>query len=342
MITTSSERGSFMVFAALTITTLIAVVGLMVDSVWVYTCKMQMRNAVDALAVIGAKTMVTDDTATAMSAVLSQAGDFRVGEKQAILESQDVRFGKYDATTGVFTENSTDPETVEVTLRRILNSPTGPIPLFFSTIFGNRYKNLTMKAYSSISSLDLILITDISGSMAGQPIIDAKNGAISFLQYLRTGSDRVGFVSYSQTATLRSSLTYTFSSVQIAINSVTSGGSTNIADGILKARNELNTYARPITARVIVLLSDGQPNTNLNGSSATTTTAQNLAKAQANLAKQEGIMIFSISLSSGADRALMQYIATTTGGKEYYAPTGAQLQTIYKEVAKDLPVKLAG
>ena len=364
--TRKHQNGSFMVLGALAISTMIAVLGLMVDMSWVYSSRMQLRNAADALAVIGAKKLIKENMLVATTEVINTAGQFKIGEKNLQLNSSDIRFGKYDASTEIFTETSVKADTIEVSARRTASSQSGALPLFFSPAFGKKTMDISCKSYSSVSTLDLLLVTDISGSMdddtttivtrgrngrtqrlpgVPQPITAAKDAAMSFLDFLRDDCDRAGFISYADTASLRKILTYDYDAVADAIDGVNANGWTNIGAAIQTARQEYSNHGRQISAKVILLLSDGQPNCKtLDGTCGDNYEYQgeNYARTQAQLAAADGIIIYAISLGSGANRSLMQHMANITGGKEYYAPTGAELQDVYNQIVTELPVKLVG
>ena len=354
-----NQKGTFIILGALLVGFLFTVLGLMTDMAWVYSSRTQLRNAADALAVVGAKSLIQNNLSTATTTVLTDAGLFKVGEKYLTLASTDVRLGTYNTDTGVFTETSVKADTIEVTARRTAVSPSGALPLFFSPIFGNKTLELTMKAYSSISTLDLILINDTSGSMSDdtttggwhgtqglpQPITAAKIAAQSFLVNLRPNYDMAGFISYCDTSTLKNTLSFNYVSVSSNIASIVANGWTNTGAAIQMAIQEFATHGRQISAKVIVILSDGQPNCKAYTGSCGDNYAyqgEQYARTQAQLAANANITIYAISLGSDANRTFMQYLASVTDGKEYYAPDGGALQGIYAQIVKDLPVKLTG
>ena len=372
-----SQNGAFMVLATISMSILITIMGSMFDTAWIYRCKGELQNTADSLAVLGAKRMIADGVDSATYEILGKASEFKIGRKNTSLASTDIRFGHYNAETGEFYESSIDGNSLEIIVRRTVGSPSGPIPLFFMNIFGRKYINMTARAYASSSSLDIMLVTDKSGSMENdtqcakwedkskgkgknkddspkcktwgpeQPMTDAKNAAINFLDYLRPDFDRAGFISYSDKPSKREKLTDKFHHLVNKINSVNPGGWTNIGGAIEETRKEYKDHGRQISAKIIILLSDGEANCyKKKGSCGSSwyyrTKGNQYAKDQSDKAATEGIIIYSISLGSGVDRTLMKYIAAQTGGHEYYAPSGAELIQVYEEIAKDMPVKLTG
>lgn len=168
---------------------------------------------------------------------------------------------------------------------------------------------------------DVMLVVDRSGSMAGQPIRDARDAARAFVDRLDASIDQVGLVSFNNTATLDAVLTSAVGTVRAAIDRLLEGGETNIADPLLLAQAELASARRRAGSQpVIVLMSDGRPNTG----------GDPLAAAAA--AKAAGSRIFTIGLGTGVDPDLMRALASTPGDY-FYAPDSTQLAGIYQQIA---------
>jgi len=103
---------------------------------------------------------------------------------------------------------------------------------------------------------------------------------------------------------------------------------TNMGAGIAKAIETLTSGdARDSAEKVIIILSDGQPNTNPGGSWSGygSTAASGFALAQARAAADEGIRIYAITVGWDANRDLMRDIASAGNGREFYA-AGAPTQ----------------
>lgn len=176
--------------------------------------------------------------------------------------------------------------------------------------------------------LDVMIIIDKSGSMAGIKLTQAKNAAIAFVNNLVLGSDRVGYVTYSNTATLVSGLTTSFDTVKTKIAATTTNGNTNIGGGAKVAFDEINLNGRIGVKHVIVLLTDGEANV----SDMNTLTPNQYAITQASFAKVEGTVIYSIGLGTSVDANLLRSVATLPS-YYYYSPTGNDLSNIYLQIA---------
>jgi hypothetical protein len=230
------------------------------------------------------------------------------------------------------------------------------VPLFFAKLAGMNTVNVAASATAQCGNRDIMLCFDRTGSMNDdtvydrygniigyeQPITAAKNSCYYFIDQVAALTlvvDRIGLVSYSETGRLDRSLDRNFSAMKTKIATYVASGNTNIGDGIKKAREHVVANALPKTRKTIVLFSDGMANRPGTGNT-TNPTAVAYAKSQADIAAANQIMIYTISLGTTTDPALMQYIASKTGGKYYYAPTTAQLNAIFQEIAKRIPAVL--
>jgi Mg-chelatase subunit ChlD len=180
--------------------------------------------------------------------------------------------------------------------------------------------------------VDVVLIIDKSGSMLGKKIADAKEAAITFLDY-NNEKDRVGLVAFSTTVQVVSSLTFMTSTnkdlFKTKINSIQAAGSTDMYDAIVAANNMLLAAPRSNAPLVEILLTDGNHNW---PSILPDSSFQDLA----NQAKAKDIIIYTIGLGSDVSASRLQMIAQTTGGEYYFAATSDQLKGIYHTIGSKL------
>ncbi|MBI9090808.1 MAG: VWA domain-containing protein [Desulfobacterium sp.] len=111
------------------------------------------------------------------------------------------------------------------------------------------------------SGLDLALVIDESGSMRGNGIIAAKSAAIALVNSLPQDSTSVaviGFDSYSHTYRQLTALNPDKAAVIAAINSIGTGGGTNIGAGVQAGANALVSGHTTGRQMMQVVLSDGQ------------------------------------------------------------------------------------
>ncbi|HJH26594.1 MAG TPA: hypothetical protein C5S37_07415 [Methanophagales archaeon] len=171
--------------------------------------------------------------------------------------------------------------------------------------------------------LDVILVTDLSGSMGGA-LSDAKTAAKTFVDQL-SGQDKVGLVSFTSTATLDRHLTSDFDDVKNVIDGYSASGGTNMGDGITEAINELNTNGRAEALHTIIVLSDGY-----------TIGVDEILNTIVPQAVSAGITIYTFGYD-GANEGFLTQVATATGGEYHFEPDSAALTAIYTQLSQSMP-----
>jgi hypothetical protein len=138
------------------------------------------------------------------------------------------------------------------------------------------------------------------------------------------------------------------------LNTTYSSGSTNIAGGIKNGIAVLSTgtthYGRPGAAHIMVLMTDGEANQTggcdpecddddywpgPDGGA-----AKDCVIYYALQARNNGIVIYTISLGYSADLELMQAVADTTGGEHRWAPSPDKLDDIFDELFERIFLRL--
>ncbi|WP_321419992.1 VWA domain-containing protein [uncultured Methanomethylovorans sp.] len=181
--------------------------------------------------------------------------------------------------------------------------------------------------YYAGTPLDVVLVIDRSGSMAGTPIADAKEAAKEFVDNLVSNS-KVGIVSFSTTCTVNRGMTSlnVYNNkllVDTSISSLSASGYTAMGYGMANASSLLINNGRSESRKVMIVLTDGVTN---RGSD---------PKDLIPVANANGITIYTIGLGD-VDESLLDYIASETGGKYYYAPDSSQLRSVYNAIAQEL------
>ena len=93
--------------------------------------------------------------------------------------------------------------------------------------------------------------------MGAKTFIDIIDEATDSSQDGQIGSgSQIGLVSFSDSATVDTSLTTSVATLKTAVDSLTSGGSTNHADGFAKATQLFDPLST--NAKIIVLFTDGK------------------------------------------------------------------------------------
>lgn len=199
----------------------------------------------------------------------------------------------------------------------------------------------------SRQDLDLILAQDVSPSMGewafGKTRLAAcKEAANTIIDTLPT-QDRIGVVTYDRIADLVHELTTDREAIRDTVDGIVLGNyGTNIGEAIFMSHQVLlfSPEALPHTLKTIIVLSDGfatcDENRVCGGSQAILNRAADYARAQAALAAENGIRIYTIGFGDQMDRELLSEIAALGGGTYYEAPDQETLETIYETIVNQL------
>ncbi len=134
-------------------------------------------------------------------------------------------------------------------------------------------------------------------------------------------TDRAAYVKFGSYALLSRPLTFNKNALKTAISNTGLEGGTAIQTGIESARNEL-TNARQNATKIVILMTDGQ---NDAGPAPATQAAQ--------LAKNQGIIIFTIGLTEFANKEMLQQIASVPQ-YFYYTQDASGLENIYAQISE--------
>jgi predicted ribosomally synthesized peptide with SipW-like signal peptide len=181
---------------------------------------------------------------------------------------------------------------------------------------------------------DIVIVMDTSGSMSGTKIANAKAGAKALVNAV--GPDvRIGLVEFSSQEGLVQDLTTDKAALETAIDSLGTGGSTNIEGGINAAREILDPANPDVsdidpsvlgdssTPNITVLLSDGSPNVDDDGDGSDDPTDE------ATAAKAAGIEMYTIAYGVSAGDPLAQLMESLASDpKEQYAYLAADIDEV--------------
>lgn len=183
---------------------------------------------------------------------------------------------------------------------------------------------------------DIVLILDRSGSMAGSPLANLKNGAKKFIDIIDEATDgaqdgqigsgsRIGIVSFADTAVQNTQLITSVADLKAAVDSLSAGGSTNHADAFTKATQLFDPAST--NAKVMVMFTDGK------------TTAGPNPSPVAAAARAQGIIIYCIGLigSDGIDVSVLNDWATDPDASHVaVTPDDAELEDLFEDLAANI------
>ena len=184
--------------------------------------------------------------------------------------------------------------------------------------------------------VDIALVLDRSGSMAGIPLANMKAGAKTFIDIIAesTGGQptgeigagsRIGIVSFADTAVQDTQLITSVADLKDAVDALSAGGSTNHAEAFEQAASLFDPSSS--SARVIVMFTDGN-----------TTTGVPPAPVAA-AARAQGITIYCIGLigSDGVDvSALNDWATDPDAAHVAVTPDAADLEQLFADLAANI------
>ena len=204
---------------------------------------------------------------------------------------------------------------------------------------GGSFKiKLSLTAAPDITSnpTDIVLILDRSGSMAGSPLANLKNGAKKFIDIIDEATDgsqdgqigsgsHIGIVSFADTAVQDTQLITSVADLKDAIDALSSGGRTNHEDAFSKALDIFDPASA--NAKVMVMFTDG------------VTTAGGDPNAVASAAKAQDVIIYCIGLSGNGgidEQALRDWASDPDSAYVAITPDDAELEEIFEDLARNI------
>lgn len=185
---------------------------------------------------------------------------------------------------------------------------------------------------SAVTPKDLTLVLDRSGSMAGQPLEQAKVAAMNVIRRLGK-NDRVNVISFDD------EVYPLFESPKPAdktireralafISRMTDGGGTDLALALETAFKSQEQTNRP---RVLLFLTDGQ--------------SDSRSTLQAAQADQNDVRVFTVGLGQGVNRPLLSRLSATKRGRFTYIAGSNTIERdvgiLYRQISRPLMVDLS-
>ena len=371
------RRGAVLFLVMGLVVVLIAVGTFAVDVAYMQMAYSELRAASDAAAKAGASALAREQsTDAAIDAAIAAAAANVVGGRSFALTATAIEFGKSTQNADgswTFNANDTTPNSV-----RVLADQKN-IGLFFGRYFSVDTFTPKLTSTATHVEQELVLTIDRSHSMCfdltgadwsyppaiptspDDPVIyppdsESRWGSLErsiavFFNVLTNANTttEVGLVTWGSEITLAdyeggltgqtfptavndSGLTSDFALVESLVyargDNVMLGG-TNMGAGLQAAVDMITgPSAKPFAKKTIVLLTDGVWNMGDN--------PVNVAQ----VAKQYGITVHTVTFLPNADQQIMELVASTAGGRHYHADDETQLQAAFRDIALSVPVVL--
>ncbi len=160
-----------------------------------------------------------------------------------------------------------------------------------------------------------ILLVDVSGSMNGKPLEDAKVGVTNFINQMDV-NDAAALLTFSDEIIIAHPMTSNTSSLLNKVRQMSSGGSTQLYDALAKAIDISKGYKEKVA---VILLTDGRD----SGSQFT-------AKNVESMVGYHGIAFYALGLGDVDENTLKTLAQKTTGAYDH-TPNSSELKNLYKK-----------
>ena len=175
----------------------------------------------------------------------------------------------------------------------------------------------------------IVLLLDISGSMQGEPLENAKKGALTFIDKMNKW-DELEVITFNHNVKTLVNLNQVRDNGEIAkmkIQNLHANGDTRLYDAINEGLGSIREHRMKVADRRygLIVLSDGMD------------TKSNLpsSKLLSNLPKGDSpdvLKLFTIAYGSGADRKILIEIAQATNARMFQSTT-QEIEKVYRELS---------
>ncbi|MEW5976566.1 MAG: VWA domain-containing protein [Acidobacteriota bacterium] len=192
--------------------------------------------------------------------------------------------------------------------------------------------------------LSVVLLVDVSSSMEGSPMVEAKVAALSFLSQSRP-RDTVSLVAFNDKVEIVRPFTQDMLQVRTGVHSLTPSGGTALYDALNRAVELVESAPHPRHA--IVLLSDGKDED-----------SRLRFEAIDKRIQASDVVVYSIGEYAELDRKLfltgkkyykqpeyevnlnpvwiLRYLAELSGGRSFFPRLGEALEPFFTQIAEEL------
>jgi len=185
-------------------------------------------------------------------------------------------------------------------------------------------KGFEMRSEQERAALNIALVIDRSGSMAGQRIEQAKEAAVQAIRRMDS-RDIVSVVTFDNNIDVLIPATRISDreSMERKIRSIQPGGTTAIYAGVQKGAEEVRKFFEKGIVNRVVLLSDGLANVGPSS-------PEELARLGRTLGG-EGITVTTFGLGTGYNEDLMSRLAAASDGNHKFIANANELPEIFQK-----------
>jgi Flp pilus assembly protein TadG len=261
------EKGISLMLAVISLIFIIPMIGLAVDVGMLYVVKARLQGAVDGASLAAARALNLGQTTAAQATSAKQNAvnwfyaNFPAGSwftTGTLMDTSDAHAHVYD-----------DP--VNPYLRHVDVTASSNVPTLFMNWFGVKQTLIVAYGFASRRDVNAMLVLDRSGSMAGAPCAALITASKTFTGQFSAGRDKIGAISFGDNAYLHAVPLTTFQTTLGYTNTLGTGtgeldtiacaGGTATPQAMALAYNELYKINQPGALNVILVETDGLPNT---------------------------------------------------------------------------------
>jgi len=195
---------------------------------------------------------------------------------------------------------------------------------------GEVFFDISLKAPRSVKvkrlPLNIGLVIDRSGSMAGQKLADARQAATQLVSRLQDG-DRLAIVTYGSDVTVLvgSTVISTESRPEIlrAIASIVDRGGTFLSGGLQEGRDQVLRHDRKGYVNRVILISDGQANEGITAPGQLSTLARETLS--------RGVNVTTMGVGLDFNEEVMTSMAEHGGGHYYFIQSSSAMARFFSE-----------
>lgn len=161
------------------------------------------------------------------------------------------------------------------------------------------------------------------------PWQDLKMAVDAFLNVLdeTIQNEQVSLATYQSSSTLDSVLQYDYDIIRTALETREPSGGTGIGGGMQRGMEAFShSNARPNASKTMVVMTDGIENAS--------PWSRDIARS---IVESNNVTIHTVTFGTGANQQRMREVAEIGGGSHYHADSGAQLISVFEEIANNLP-----
>ena len=179
--------------------------------------------------------------------------------------------------------------------------------------------------------INLAVVIDRSGSMAGQKLEHAREAARAVVSKLRDG-DRIALVTFGSDVTVLVPSTLVSAdsrpALLAAIDNIVDRGGTFLSGGLESGREQVLRYARQGFVNRVLLMSDGQANEGVTG-------PMELA-AMARAALGQGVHVSAMGVGTDFNEDVMTSLAENGGGHYYFIQDSSSMASMFNDELKTM------